>query len=405
MEYDSSSEEDGKTVKVQAQVNFPRTKVASSVKKKILEPQNSQAEATSREIPPAMNDPATQPLSGPEETKRSGEGNEQPSSTQDEDRPAQSFEKEESSVPINTQEHQENTVEVHSPKNGTEPMGLKSSGSPADHSDLTDSHTNLSRNQGTPFENDSTYESDSENSIHTSDSFDFIEDRGKAKVPKKSQTKTFQPIEDAIKSGTGRRGFSSIKDCQTCPARHSCFGSENDERSLGVRKSDPDKNKRSAHIPMPRNKLIDKLRPLGASYHSECGSFQSAYGSVFSESTEGSYRTPRSSPTPSQQGQSATQNEGDHHSDRITSRDDTPRWLAISSSFVDVIGAVNRLAAFACHLCEILCPDEGPQRSEQAAATAAACSTAGDEDLGHESLEIKRSLYHRLVQVQSTYTV
>ena len=157
MEYDSSSEEDGKTVKVQAQVNFPRTKVASSVEKKILEPQSRQAEATSREIPPAMNDPATQPLSGPEETKRSGEGNEQPSNTQDEDRPAQSFEKEESSVPINTQEHQENTIEVHSPKNGTEPMGLQSSGSPADQSDLTDSHTNLSRNQGTPFENDSTY--------------------------------------------------------------------------------------------------------------------------------------------------------------------------------------------------------------------------------------------------------
>ncbi|XP_022781591.1 uncharacterized protein LOC111322703 isoform X2 [Stylophora pistillata] len=460
--YDSSSEEDGgKTLKIRAQVNFARANGASSVKKRLLEPQTcSQVEATGREISPALSNPVAQPLSGLDETGRPGKDRVHQGTTQGEGKPAQSSEGGDSSLLITAQERQESTIEVHSPNKGTKPMGEKSGCSSADQSDVTNSHINCetvqpvpsvrnndgksstspsytsassgrqdvsngnvdgvfhepaspsdgsflskvshSRNRNTPFENDSSDESDSGDSIHTSDSFDFIEDRGKAKVNKKRKTKTVQPVVDPVKSGTGRMDYNSSKDCQTCPARHNCFDSD-DKRSSEVRRPSADKSKKSACIPVPRNKRIDKLRTSGASNLSECGSFQSASGSVFSRSTEGSYHSARSSPTPSQQDQSATQNDSDHHLDTSHSRDNTAKMFPISSSFVDVVGAVNRLAAFACHLCEILCTDEGPQRSDHAAATAAACSTAGDDDLEPVSLAIKRALHHRLVQVMLSF--
>lgn len=55
--------------------------------------------------------------------------------------------------------------------------------------------------------------------------------------------------------------------------RYSCFGLENDERSLGVCKFDLDKNKWSVYILMLWNKCIDKLCLLGVFYYLECGSF------------------------------------------------------------------------------------------------------------------------------------
>ena len=92
----------------------------------------------------------------------------------------------------------------------------------------------------------------------------------------------------------------------------------------------------------------------------------------------------------------SSNDESDHDSESNHSCDDKPHVLPISSSFVDVICAVNRLTAFACHLCKILCPGESSYIVEHAAT---AYSTSADEDLKNESLGIKRRLCHRLVQV------
>ena len=393
-------------------------------------------------------EPHTDPLDG-SATKRAVEG---PGSTStEESRAVQIVESGESAMPNITKERLEQPSEVHSPKNEKNPTGNKSSdcldqldktenfenrkvGQPLrgienievqssasaltnvredaikeDVSDVlhegtstSDCSSRRSRNQSTPFENDSSDESDSDSSIHTSDSFDFVEDKGKTKVKKESKTQTVHPIEDAVKSG---KGSDPSNSCQTCPARNSCFGTEEDEGSRDVRKQGADEYKESAPvcIPVPRNKRIDKLRTTDAPNLSECGSFQTAFGSIHSKTSVETYHSARASPISSQ-----SKDDSDHLSDSSHSRDGTPRVLPVSSSFVDVICAVNRLAAFACHLCEILCPDDSPQRNEQAAA-AAACTTTGDDDLRHESLEIKRRLYHRLVQVlhdhslESTY--
>lgn len=316
-----------------------------------------------------------------------------------------------------------------------------------------------SRNQSTPFENDTTDESDSDGSIHTSDSFNFIEDEGKAKIlhskavsgdgvsvdpnsvsnghqwqlrkgSEKAASKIspapevgfrtivpiVQPIEDGGKSGKEHKGNNQGNSCQTCPARQSCSGTENSKGRQDVRKPEADDIKQSTviaggkvaqqrpsapvKIPTPQNRLLAKLRDTqsgsGGSKLSECGSFVSAVGSIHSGNSVESFHSARSGSSSSQSRQARSKDDNDHHSDGSHSSDDMPHVLPISSSFVDVICAVNRVAAFACHLCKILCPDESPQRGEHAAA---ACSTSGDDDLRNESLGIKRRLYDRLIQV------
>lgn len=297
-----------------------------------------------------------------------------------------------------------------------------------------------SRDQSTPFENDITDESYSDDSIHTSDSFNFIEDEGKTKlsqskdisssgafagsksVPNGGSSKqqqregsgkeasktrsspeldfrTIVPvIEDEGMSSLGHDGSDRRTSCRTCPARQSCLGIED------KRKQEEDRDKQSAvlhqtpsapvKIPAPQNRLLAKLRDTTCgspgSKWSECGSFVSAVGSVES------FHTARSAGGALKSDRASSNDGSDHESESSHSCDDKPHVLPISSSFVDVICAVNRLTAFACHLCKILCPDESSYIVEHAAT---AYSTSADEDLKNESLGIKRRLCHRLVQV------
>lgn len=301
-----------------------------------------------------------------------------------------------------------------------------------------------SRNQSTPFENDASDGSDSDGSI--------IEDDGKAKQhgkaisgdgasadpkpvsiidqhqlregPKKETSiirpapeqgfRTIVPIEDEGRSCKGQEGNDRKKTCQTCPARQSCVGTEESKGRQDIRTGDEEGNKQNigkkvsvqrpsapVNIPSPRNRLVDKLRDTqsgsGGSKLSDCGSFVTAVGSVHSGNSIESFHSARSGSSSSQSRQDKSKDDSDHHSDVCLSSNDMPHVLPISSSFVDVLCAVNRLTAFACHLCKIFCPCESPQRGEYAAA---ACFTSEDDDLRNESLGIKRRLCNRLIQVQ-----
>lgn len=308
-----------------------------------------------------------------------------------------------------------------------------------------------SRNQSTPFENDTNDESYSDGSIHTSDSFNFIEDEGKTKVsqskaisgdrafaastsvpnggsseqqqrkgagkepsklrsPPKLGFRTIVPvIQDEGIRISGHDGSDRSNSCRTCPARQSCLSTE-DKGKQDVRRQGVYEDKQSkvlqqrpstpVKIPVPQNRLLVKLRDTApsspGSKWSECGSFVSAIGSIRSGRSVESFHTARSSGTALQSPGASSSGGSDHDTESIHSSDDKPHVLPISSSFVDVICAVNRLTAFACHLCKILCPDETSPSAEQAA-TAFSAST--DEDLKNESLGIKRRLYHKFIQV------
>ena len=313
---------------------------------------------------------------------------------------------------------------------------------------LTHSKASESRNQSTPFENDTNDESSSDGAIHTSDSFNFIEDEGKTKV---SQSKAISgdrastsvpdggSSEQQQRKGSGKEpskfrsspkfGFRTIgpviedegigisghdgrdrrNSCRTCPARQSCLATE-DKGKQDVRRQGVYEDKQSkvlqqrpstpVKIPVPQNRLVAKLRDTApsspGSKWSECGSFVTAIGSIFSGRSVESFHTARSSGTALQSPGASSSGGSDHDRESIHSSDDKPHVLPISSSFVDVICAVNRLTAFACHLCKILCPDETSQSAEQAAT---AFSAPTDGDLKNESLGIKRRLYHKFIQV------
>ena len=379
------------------------------------------------------------------------------------------------SLSASAQEPPNEAVEVHLPENEINPEDAQMRGSES-HMTQEDaevlpegdsiseyswhSKASESRNQSTPFENDTTDESDSDGSIHTSDSFNFIEDEGKTRITRgkaisgdgafadpnsvssgdqrqlregakkeaskispapevglRSTRPTLQPIEDGGISGKERKDSNQRNSCQTCPGRQSCLGTEENKGRQDVRKPEVDDSKQSSvlaggkvaqkrpsapvTIPAPRNKLLAKLRdsPGGSvgSKLSECDSFCTAVGSIRSGNSVESFPRTRSGSRSSQSRQARGKCDNDRHSDVSHSIDDMPHVLPISSSFVDVICAVNRVAAFACHLCKILCPDESLQRAEH---TAAACPTSGgDDDLRNEALEIKQSLYHKLIQV------
>lgn len=295
-----------------------------------------------------------------------------------------------------------------------------------------------SRNQSTPFENDISDESYSDDSIHASDSFNFIEDEGKTKVSqskaissggtfagsksvpngdsskqqqrerfgkKTSKTRSspelrFRAIVPVIEDeGIGSLGHDRSHprtSCRTCPARQNCIGIEDKRKQEEDKQSTVHQQRPSApvKIPAPQNRLFAKLRdtPSGSpgSKWSECGSFVSAVGSIES------FHTARSGGGALKSGGASSNDGSDHDSESNHSCNNKPHVLPISSSFVDVICAVNRLTAFACHLCKILCPDETSQIVEHAAT---AFPTSADEDLKNESLGVKRRLCHRLIQV------
>ena len=72
------------------------------------------------------------------------------------------------------------------------------------------------------------------------------------------------------------------------------------------------------------------------------------------------------------------------------------RVLPISSSLVDLLCSINRLVAFTCHLCKVLCSDEKPQHCDTGYVT---CANEVDGSKVEQSDRVKRDLCTKLVQV------
>ena len=312
----------------------------------------------------------------------------------------------------------------------------------------------------TPFENDSTDDSDSETLMHASGSSHLIESVDVASARSKTLPNAHrqerqgdpdkrgsrisparkliaQDVEPVENGGLTSKGQDGSDSCVACPARDICITVDTDRENTsscnegGHQRSDDNKpstlsmDPKAAHrsqsapvkIPAQSNKRISRLRDTSCgsfgSTLSECGSFLSAHGSVHSANsieTFHSARSKRSSPQPdqsrsrestddqsdknraSQHCQSTVTDEGDDHTRKTQSADDARQVLPISSSLVDVICAVNRLATFVCHLCNVFCPDESVQRDDHAA----------EDELRNESMRIKRRLCTRLIQVLLT---
>ena len=301
-----------------------------------------------------------------------------------------------------------------------------------------------SRGYGTPFENDSTGESDSDTLMHSSEmqreaSVDLPsdvssslpdshqqepqeDDNTRGSNPNPAPKLVFVSIAQAIDpfedGGISSEGQNTSDLRESCPTKDICV--KNDTTSLcdeeGEGSNDPKavQQSQSAPINIPPtrpNKLIVRLldTPAGSIDSALSGCFVSASGSVRSGTSIESFQTARSKdssshsqhsrdkennddqtdpPCASQVGQSTISDESGDHTRKIQPANDAPQVLPISSSFVDLLCAVNRLVSFVCHLCKILCPDESLQTDERV-----------DDELRNEALRIKRRLCNRLIEV------
>ena len=287
----------------------------------------------------------------------------------------------------------------------------------------------------TPFENDSTGESDGETVFHSvgskptevsadggsdgSNSLlysyrqepqeDHIKVESKLRpAPASSVVSGAQPIEDG---GISSDAKGSCDSCESCPSKDICVKRDKrkERASSCIVVGSGSNNLKAAPIIIPAassNKCIaQQLETPGGSIGSalsDCYTFVSAPGSFMSGNSVQTFHTASSHHSTSsknsadlsdtlhepQADQLAITGDTDDQTGSHQSTDNASKVLPISSSFVDVVCAVNRLASFVCHLCEILCPDESKDRDENT-----------DDELKSESLEIKRRLCYRLFQV------
>lgn len=266
----------------------------------------------------------------------------------------------------------------------------------------------------TPFENDSTADGGSDGSNSLLYSYpqepqeDHIKVESKARpAPASGVVSGAQPTEDGGISSDAKGSLSKDicvkRDKRKEPASSFVVvdSGSNNLKALQQSPSAP------VIIPAVRSKkcISQLLETPGCSIGSalsDCSSFVTAPGSFMSGNSVQTFHTASSHHSTSmknsgdlsdtlrvpQAGQLATTGDNDDQTDSHQSTDNTSKVLPISSSFVDVVCAVNRLASFVCHLCQILCPDESQRRDENV-----------DDELKSESLGIKRRLCNRLFQV------
>ena len=309
--------------------------------------------------------------------------------------------------------------------------------------DLADC-TGHSRGSGTPFENDSTGESESATLIHSSEmqkeaSVDVRSDvssslpnsdqqepqkddnaRGSNlnPVPKLGLVSIAQATDPVEGGGISSKGQITSDSHERFPTKDICV--KNDKTSAydveGEGSNDPKavQHSQSAPINIPPtrpNKLIARLRdtPAGSidsvlsdcfvsapgsfrsgtsieSFHSACSKGSSSHSQHWRDKENSDDQT--DTPCASQAGQSTITDDSGDHTRKIQSANDASQVFPISSSFVDLLCAVNRLVSFVCHLCKILCPDESLQTDEHV-----------DDELRNEALQIKRRLCNRLIEV------
>ena len=308
---------------------------------------------------------------------------------------------------------------------------------------------------GTPFENDSTDESDGVSLLHTSGYFQVPGNDGELEIlqtkfnsfpggqeePQEAQVdpdkrksepnpvpepgfiSIAQDVKPVESEGISTEGQSGSDSGRTCPTKGGCVepkkhigwvegssGSDDNKQSVISTGSKGLQPRQSAPVGIPgaRHKLVTRLldTPSGSvgSTLSKCDSFVT----VCSGNSTESFHTARSKNSSSrsqesgedgfdrerlvQSGQCTGSDDRDGNSDKPQSAvQDPPKAFPVSSSFVDVICAVNRLAAFACHLCKIFCPDESLRRDKHAPAV--------DDESRNESLHIKKRLRAKLIEV------
>lgn len=276
----------------------------------------------------------------------------------------------------------------------------------------------------TSFENDSTDESDGDTVIlkENSKEYGYADALStKSNSPSVDYEKDIQ--EDPNEGGS--RPYPGTGDtCQTFTRKSTCGATEQDNRTVAGSHGSDESEKSIASagpkglqprqsvpvsIPVsdsgaPRHKLVARLldTPCGSvgSTVSDHSNYVTA-GSVLSGNSIDTFCSARSSLTSRIKGNSGDHSDNNHcagedgcdgHSSKTESvNEESTKVLPVSSSFVDVICAVNRLTTFVCHLCKILCPHENSQRDQE--------ETTVAEELRNETLEVKRRLCSKLIEV------
>ena len=282
----------------------------------------------------------------------------------------------------------------------------------------------------TSFENYSTDESDGDTVILKENSKEY----GYADAP---STKSNSPsvdyqkdIQEDPNEGSSRPYPGTGDTCQTFTRKSTCGATEQDNRTVAGSHGSDESEKSIASagpkglqpkqsvpvsIPVsdsgaPRHKSVTRLLDTPCGSVGSTVSDQSNYvtaGSVLSGNSIDTFCSARSSLTSKIKGNSGDHSDNRHcagedgcdgHSSKTESvNEESTKVLPVSSSFVDVICAVNRLTTFVCHLCKILCPHEHSQRDEE--------ETTVAEEQRNETLEVKRRLCSKLIEVLRIFLV
>lgn len=287
-----------------------------------------------------------------------------------------------------------------------------------------------SRGVVTPFENESSDESNSETLIHSSAlSIELASDQQESQeghherkteqssslpgLNSSSYADVKTPVEDRAVDRKEKGSGNSHVRCQAKDVRAG-NNEEKEHKKVVLGSSDVIAigQKPSSPINMPPswpNKLTARLRDTCGSVGSALSidsfvtasesvdSFNSACSQVVSSQvscSKGKESKVDHSETlrASQEDPSTSASRSDDEMDKTQSGDNPLQVLPISSSFVDVLCAISRLASFVSHLCEILCPNGALQNDEN-----------GDDGLRVESLRTKRQLYNKLFQVVHSF--
>lgn len=276
----------------------------------------------------------------------------------------------------------------------------------------------------TSFENYSTDESDGDTVILKENSKEY----GYADAPftkSNSPSVDYQKdIQEDPNEGSSRPYPGTGDTCQTFTRKSTCGATEQDNRTVAGSHGSDESEKSIASagpkglqprqsvpvsIPVsdsgaPRHKSVTRLLDTPCGSVGSTVSDQSNYvtaGSVLSGNSIDTFCSARSSLTSKIKGNSGDHSDNRHcagedgcdgHSSKTESvNEESTKVLPVSSSFVDVICAVNRLTTFVCHLCKILCPHEHSQRDEE--------ETTVAEEQRNETLEVKRTLCSKLIEV------
>jgi len=276
----------------------------------------------------------------------------------------------------------------------------------------------------TSFENDSTDESDCDTVILKGDSKEYGYTDAPSTKSNSSWVDHQKDIHEDPNEGSSRPYPGTGGTCPTFTRKNTCGATEKDDRSVAGSQGSAESEKsiasagpkglqprQSVPVSIPvsgtgatRHKLVTRLldTPCGSvgSTVSDKSNYVTA-GSVLSGNSIDTFCSARSSLTSRIKGNSddhsdighcAGEDGSDGHPSKTESvNEESTKVLPVSSSFVDVICAVNRLTTFVCHLCKILCPHENSQRDEE--------ETTVAEELRNEALEVKRRLCSKLIEV------